>query len=143
MTPLILSALLLLANAFASSQANGSATPPNAFATYQANEGAGLQRSEAPQSKGTANYATIGGPRYLAIRAKRGTLVRITGPGGEWVTRSTDYGPAKGTGDIADIALGEFARLCGWTVEFAREMGECEVTIERLGDIALPETDTE
>lgn len=53
MTPLILSALLLLANAFASSQANGSATPPNAFATYQANEGAGLQRSEAPHSNAT------------------------------------------------------------------------------------------
>lgn len=92
---------------------------------------------------GRANYATIGGPDYLAIRADRGTLVRICGAGECQTLRSTDYGPAKRTGDIADIALGRFAAICGWSVPVARRMGECDVTIETLTDIPLPATDTE
>lgn len=92
---------------------------------------------------GRANYATIGGPNYLAIRSPRGTTVKICGAGGCDTMVSTDYGPAKRTGDIADIALGRFARICGWSVEKARAMGECDVTIEYLGKIRLPETDTD
>lgn len=91
---------------------------------------------------GRANYATCCGSRYLAMRLDRGTLVRITGAGGSWTTRTTDYGPAKRTGDIADIALGRFAEVCGWSVAHARRMGECDVTVELLGEIELPETDT-
>lgn len=91
---------------------------------------------------GTANYADPGhGPDYLAIRADRGTLVRICGAGGCWRTRSTDYGPARSTGDVADIALVRFAAICGWSVAVARQMGECQVTIEYVDDIPLPPTD--
>lgn len=79
---------------------------------------------------GRANYATLGS-RYLALREKRGTRVRICGDGGCVRMTSTDYGPAKRTGDIADIALPVFAKVCGWSVEKARRMGECDVTIEK------------
>lgn len=100
-------------------------------------------RSDGAPQAGRANYANPShGPDYLAIRADRGTLVRICGAGACWVTRSTDYGPDKDTGDIADIALVQFARICGWTIEHARRMGECDVTVERLGDIKPPETST-
>lgn len=94
---------------------------------------------------GRANYAAPShGSSYLAIRADRGTLVKICGAGSCWTTRSTDYGPAKRTGDVADIALVRFAEICGWSVARARQMGECDVTIEFLGEsIVLPATDTE
>lgn len=92
---------------------------------------------------GDANFADpIHGSEYLAMRFDRGTPVTITGAGGTWVTRTTDYGPAKSTGDIADIALVRFAAVCGWSIEEARRRGECDVTIELLGEIRLPATDT-
>lgn len=91
---------------------------------------------------GRANYAdTSFGPNYLAIRAKRGTLVRICGAGACQILRSTDYGPAKRTGDIADIALVRFAQICGWSVEKAARMGECDIELEFLDSVKLPETD--
>jgi hypothetical protein len=91
---------------------------------------------------GVANYADPShGPDYLAIRAPRGTWVTITGKGGTVTMASTDYGPARSTGDVADIALVRFAKVCGWSVPVARRMGECTVTIETV-DASLPATDT-
>lgn len=96
-----------------------------------------------PLIGGRANYANPShGSDYLAMRLDRGTVVRICGAGDCWTTKTTDYGPAKRTGDIADIALVQFARICGWSVAHARRMGECDVEIEILGDIKLPETST-
>jgi hypothetical protein len=93
---------------------------------------------------GTANYANPShGRNYLAIRADRGTVVRICGAGDCQVMKSTDYGPAERTGDVADIALYRFAEICGYTVAEARQRGECFVEIEFLGDIELPATDME
>ena len=93
--------------------------------------------------QGVANFAEPGhGSDYLAMRLDRGTRVRITGAGGSWTTRTTDYGPAKRTGDIADIALVRFADICGWSVAVARQRGECYVSVTILSDVELPATDT-
>lgn len=90
---------------------------------------------------GSANYANPShGPEYLAMRLPRGTVVTITGAGGTWTTAVTDYGPVEATGDIADIALVQFARICGWTVAEARQRGECFVQVE-YGSVPLPATD--
>ena len=110
----------------------------------------------AREISGDANYAAPShGDDYLAIRADRGTLVEICGAGGCKRLRSTDYGPAKRTGDIADIGLYWFARICGYhnpgaddPYAEARSRGECNVTIEFIrGEPAaprmtLPPTDT-
>jgi hypothetical protein len=53
-----------------------------------------------------------------------------------------DYGPVEATGDIADIALVRFAKVCGYTIPEAKRRGECAVEVEVLGDIELPRTDT-
>jgi hypothetical protein len=93
---------------------------------------------------GRANFAASShGPNYLAIRFDRGTRVRICGAGGCRVMRSTDYGPKRTTGDLADIALVRFAAICGLSIGEARQAGECDVEIELLGRTPLPETDPE
>lgn len=93
------------------------------------------------QEGGDANFANPShGSDYLAMRLPRGTIVTITGAGGSWTAPTTDYGPVLATGDIADIALVKFARICGWTIAHARLMGECSVTVE-YGGPRLPETD--
>jgi hypothetical protein len=92
--------------------------------------------------KGRANFAEPShGIDYLALREKRGTLVEICGAGGCLRMVSTDYGPDKDTGDLADIALVRFAAVCGWSVSVARRMGECDVTIEKLRVPHAPATD--
>lgn len=95
---------------------------------------------------GDANYATAShGVDYLAMRLPRGTIVDICGAGGCWRgARVNDFGPVVATGDIADIALGHFAHVCGYTIRQAERMGECSVTVEIVRvDIPLPATDTE
>lgn len=93
---------------------------------------------------GQANYATRShGDHYLAMRLPRGTVVTICGAGGCWRDAVVnDFGPVKATGDIADIALVQFAHVCGWTIAKARRMGECRVTVTRGALIPLPQTDT-
>jgi hypothetical protein len=93
--------------------------------------------------KGVANFADPShGIDYLAMRLPRGTDVRICGDGGCLSMTVNDYGPAKSTGDIADIALVRFAAVCDYTIEQARRMGECEVVIS-YGARELPPTDIE
>lgn len=96
---------------------------------------------------GRANYADPSfGADYLAIRAELGTRVRICGAGGCERMTSTDVGPKRSTGDIADIGLATFAKICGWSIAKAERMGECDVSIEFLeaGPApTLPATDTE
>lgn len=93
---------------------------------------------------GTANFATRShGDHYLAMRLPRGTVVTICGAGGCWRGAIVnDFGPKPSTGDIADIALGHFAHVCGYTVPEAKRRGECSVTVEVHGTIKLPETST-
>jgi hypothetical protein len=95
------------------------------------------------QESGTANYASPShGSSYLAMRLPRGTAVTICGAGGCWNARVNDYGPVLSTGDIADIALVRFARICGYSIAEAKQRGECSVTAEYGGTIPLPQTDT-
>lgn len=76
------------------------------------------------------------GDSYLAIRAPRGTLVRICAV--RCVTmRSTDYGP-KDHSKIADLALSKWRYVC----DLPASRGVCEGTLEFVDDIALPATDT-
>jgi len=76
--------------------------------------------SGAPLAAGTisgnAGYAVPAlGSAYLAMRLPRGTLVTITGPGGSWTARVTDYGPSSWIRPprVADIALGHWLTICG------------------------------
>jgi hypothetical protein len=103
-----------------------------------------LSAAGAPQPlTGTANFARPShGADYLAMRLPRGTVVTICGAGGCWVGVVNDFGPVEATGDIADIALVKFARICGWSIATARRMGECVVTVTRGGP-DLPATDQE
>jgi hypothetical protein len=97
-----------------------------------------------PMIGGDANFADpVHGSRYLAIRFPRGTLTRVCGKGRCMILRSTDYGPKRSTGDIADIGLASFARICGYTVAEARLRGECRVSIALIEELpAPPATDT-
>jgi hypothetical protein len=102
-----------------------------------------------PLIAGHANYADPShGSGYLAMRLPRGTHVRICGAGGCTSMIVNDYGPVPSTGDIADIALVKFARVCGYyrpravdPYALAKRRGECAVEVEVLGDIRLPATD--
>ena len=79
------------------------------------------------------------GKSYLAMRLPKGTHVTLSGPGGTWEAVVNDYGPAKRTGRIADIAVGRWEDICG----VPRSLGLCRVTavITKRAAIALPETD--
>lgn len=81
------------------------------------------------------------GKSYLAMRLPKGTHVTLSGPGGTWEAVVNDYGPAKRTGRIADIAVGRWEDICG----VPRSLGLCRVTavITNRAAIALPETDQE
>ena len=81
------------------------------------------------------------GKSYLAMRLPKGTHVTLSGPGGTWEAVVNDYGPAKRTGRIADIAVGRWEDICG----VPRSLGLCRVTavITKRAAIALPETDQE
>jgi hypothetical protein len=99
-----------------------------------------------PLIAGQANYADPShGSSYLAMRLPRGTHVRITGAGGSVLMTVNDYGPVEATGDIADIALVRFAKVCGYTIPEAKRRGECAVEVEVLTRVptVLPATDTE
>lgn len=97
-----------------------------------------------PLIAGQANYADAShGSGYLAMRLPRGTHVRITGAGGSVLMTVNDYGPVEATGDIADIALVRFAKVCGYTIPEARRRGECPIEVEVLTRVptVLPATD--
>ncbi len=96
------------------------------------------------QISGDANFAAAShGSSYLAMRLPHGTIVTLCGAGGCRTLAVSDYGPVPSTGDIADIALVVFAHVCGYTIAEAKRRGECVVTVELLGDVPLPPTDTE
>lgn len=98
-----------------------------------------------PLIAGQANYADPShGSGYLAMRLARGTHVRICGAGGCTTMTVNDYGPVEATGDIADIALVRFAKVCGYTIPEAKRRGECAVEVEVLTRVptVLPATDT-
>lgn len=107
-------------------------------------------QANATTQRGDANFALPKyGSNYLAMRLPRGTSVRICGDGGCKQMKVTDFGPKVSTGDLADISLYWFARVCGYyqpraedPYALARNMGECRVTI-RYGSksIPLPSTD--
>lgn len=111
----------------------------------------GAGSTPAPSATQTAADVTLEGiaswvaPRYgrnyLAMRLPKGTHVTLSGPGGTWEAVVNDYGPAKRTGRIADIAVGRWEDICG----VPRSLGLCRVTavITKRAAIALPETDQE
>jgi len=72
------------------------------------------------------------GPDYLAIPPGPGHRVEVCGPGGCEILVSTDAGPNRAMlekGRIADLALGRFARVCGFSgVDEARRRGLCQAT---------------
>lgn len=81
------------------------------------------------------------GHDYLAMRLPRGTRVTLSGPGGTWHAVVNDYGPARRTGRIADIAVGRWEDITG----LDRSLGLARITvvITKRAAIALPETDQE
>jgi hypothetical protein len=86
------------------------------------------------------------GPRYLALPdAPRGTLVRVTGPGGSVRRVSTDVGPDQGVfpDRVADLSYSDFEVVCGPRAH-ERGLGTCAVTVEWIGGRTLtpPPTDT-
>lgn len=90
----------------AAAQARPSASP----------EPTGAVGSPAEGRQGIIAYATIGGPGYLAIPIGPGHLVTICGPAACWTTVSTDAGPNHErllAGRIADVAVGQWERICG------------------------------
>ena len=81
------------------------------------------------------------GPRYLAARMPRGTVLTICGQL-DCVTRTvTDYGPSKRKhpGRIVDMSRADFATICG----DPERLGTCAVRVTVHGRIVPPETDTE
>ena len=79
---------------------------------------------------GNAGWAVPSlGASYLAVRLPRGTVVTITGPGGTWTTRTTDYGPSSRIkpSRVVDIAVGHWREVCG----LSPSRGLCRVTIVR------------
>jgi len=85
--------------------------------------------SDAPLT-GNAGWAVPSlGASYLAVRLPRGTVVTITGPGGTWTTRTTDYGPSSRIkpSRVVDIAVGHWREVCG----LSPSRGLCRVTIVR------------
>jgi len=81
------------------------------------------------------------GSRYLAIRAERGTWVRICGPAACRTMVSTDYGPSSRIRPtrIADVALVVWRDIC----DLPDHRGLCEGSIEYVEAPELPATDTE
>mgnify|MGYP001301455855 CR=1 FL=1 len=81
------------------------------------------------------------GPRYLAARMPRGTVLTICGQL-DCVTRTvTDYGPSKRKhpGRIVDMSRADFATICG----DPERLGTCAVRVTVHGRIVPPETDTQ
>lgn len=81
------------------------------------------------------------GPRYLAARMPRGTVLTICGQL-DCVTRTvTDYGPSrrKHPGRIVDLSRADFATVCG----DPERLGTCPVRVTVHGRLVPPETDTE
>jgi hypothetical protein len=79
------------------------------------------------------------GRSYLAMRLPKGTHVRICAVTC-WDGVVNDYGPAKRTGRIADIAVGRWEAITG----LPRSRGLGRVTVAITGsDIRLPDTSTE
>jgi hypothetical protein len=102
-------------------------------------EPTGAVGSVAEGRHGIIAYATIGGPGYLAIPIGPGHLVKICGPAACWTTVSTDAGPNHErllAGRIADVAVGQWERICGRS----RTRGTCVGTWQTV-DVPLPATD--
>jgi hypothetical protein len=98
---------------------------------------------------GTASHVPASwGDSYLALPehkwGQRGLLVTVCGEG--CVTRrSTDAGPdlaMQRQGRVVDLSWADFRHVCG-VAEGEPNPGLCEVTVEYLAEIVLPETDTE
>jgi hypothetical protein len=95
---------------------------------------------------GTASHVgTQFGPDYLALPEHQwdepGLLVRICGDGGCITRRSTDAGPdlaMQRDGRVADLNAWDFERVCGCDAS----TGLTHVTVEYIGEIALPATST-
>jgi hypothetical protein len=82
------------------------------------------------------------GPSYLALPIGPGHTVRLCGPAGCLVMRSTDAGPAlfrQREGRIADLAVDKFEQICG----VSRRFGSCPGSWTVVDPIQLPSTDTE
>lgn len=81
------------------------------------------------------------GKSYLAMRLPKGTHVTLSGPGGTWEAVVNDYGPAKRTGRIADIAVGRWEDITG----LDRSLGLARITvvITKMAGPTLPPTDME
>ena len=81
------------------------------------------------------------GRDYLAMRLPRGTRVTLSGPGGTWHAVVNDYGPARRTGRIADIAVGRWEDITG----LDRSLGLARITvvITKMAGPTLPPTDME
>jgi hypothetical protein len=95
--------------------------------------------SVAEGRKGIIAYATIGGPSYLAIPIGPGHRVKICGPAACWTTVSTDAGPNHErlvAGRIADVAVGQWERICG----LPRTSGTCRGSWHTVdaGDVGGP-----
>jgi hypothetical protein len=99
-----------------------------------------------PMVGGTASHVgTQFGPDYLALPEHQwgepGLLVKICGDGGCITRRSTDAGPdlaMQRAGRVADLNAWDFETVCGCDAS----TGLTHVTVEYLGEIVLPATDT-
>lgn len=106
-----------------------SGTPVEAAAKASREDPAQAGRvSGAPLSHGRTGVIAYAdeshGPGYLAIPIGPGHLVTICGPAACWTTISTDAGPNHErlvAGRIADVAVGQWERICG----FNRIRGTC------------------
>lgn len=81
------------------------------------------------------------GSRYLAVRAPRGTWIRVCAKRCV-VMASTDYGPEAGTGKVADVALVVWRFVC----QRADSRGTCPGSITwpvEAPTPSLPATDVE
>ena len=81
------------------------------------------------------------GRDYLAMRLPKGTRVTLSGPGGSWHAVVNDYGPAKRTGRIADIAVGRWEDITG--LDRSLGLARITVTIDKRAVPTLPPTDME
>jgi hypothetical protein len=98
---------------------------------------------------GTASHVPASwGDSYLALPehkwGQRGLLVTVCGV--DCVTRrSTDAGPdlaMQRQGRVVDLSWADFVKVCG-VAEGEPDPGLCDVTVEYLAEIVLPETSTE
>jgi hypothetical protein len=131
----------------ASSASTSSAGTANGSSAALSGSATSSPASDVVASIGTAieggniSQAVGLGSRYLAVRAPRGTLVRLCAARCVVMT-STDYGPSSKIRPprIADVALGVWLRVC----DKPASAGICSGSVEYLGKTpAPPPTDTD